>query len=165
MLLKGSCHCQAITFSLESDQPCPFNQCFCSICRKTQGGGGYAINLGGYSSSLEVVGAEHITIYQAAIEMTDGEYQTSNAKRHFCAKCGSGLWLSDSRWPELVHPFASAIDTELPVPPERTYMMTASKNSWIPVNCGKNDKVFKAYPDESLSDWHQRIGFDKSSST
>ena len=38
MLLKGSCHCQAVTFSLVSDQPYPYNFCFCSICRKTQGG-------------------------------------------------------------------------------------------------------------------------------
>jgi hypothetical protein len=41
--------------------------------------------------------------------------------------CGSALWVWDPRWPELVHPFASAIDTELPVPPKRNHMMLSSK--------------------------------------
>ncbi|WP_444919191.1 GFA family protein [Microbulbifer sp. JMSA003] len=38
--LKGSCHCQSVKFSLSSRQPYPFNRCYCSICRKTAGGGG-----------------------------------------------------------------------------------------------------------------------------
>jgi hypothetical protein len=42
----------------------------------------------------------------------------------------SALWLWDPTWPELVHPFASAIDTDLPVPPERTHLMLGSKASW-----------------------------------
>ena len=46
MHLHGSCHCGAVTFSLNSAHPYPFNICYCSICRKTAGGGGYAINLG-----------------------------------------------------------------------------------------------------------------------
>ncbi len=28
------------------------------------------------------------------------------------------LWLWDHHWPELIHPFSSAIDTELPVADE-----------------------------------------------
>ena len=47
MLLEGSCHCGAVHFSVESEHPYPFNLCYCSICRKTAGGGGFAINLGG----------------------------------------------------------------------------------------------------------------------
>ena len=47
MLLKGSCHCEAVHFSVESEHPYPFNLCYCSICRKTAGAGGFAINLGG----------------------------------------------------------------------------------------------------------------------
>ena len=47
MHLDGSCHCGAVRFSLESAHPYPYNLCYCSICRKTGGAGGYAINLGG----------------------------------------------------------------------------------------------------------------------
>ncbi|MCP4010552.1 MAG: GFA family protein, partial [Proteobacteria bacterium] len=30
MLLKGSCHCGAVKFELESAHPYPFNLCYCS---------------------------------------------------------------------------------------------------------------------------------------
>ena len=53
MLLEGSCHCGAVRFKLRSAHPYPFNLCYCSICRKPAGGGGYAINLGaGYLSQI-----------------------------------------------------------------------------------------------------------------
>lgn len=46
MLLEGSCHCGAVHFRVESPHPFPYQRCYCSICCKTAGGGGYAINLG-----------------------------------------------------------------------------------------------------------------------
>jgi NAD+ synthase (glutamine-hydrolysing) len=46
MQLQGSCHCGSVSFSVQAAQPCPFMRCYCSICRKTAGTGGYAINLG-----------------------------------------------------------------------------------------------------------------------
>ena len=57
MQLKGSCHCRAVRFTLESDSPVPFMHCHCTICVKTAGSGGYAINLGGDAASLKVTGA------------------------------------------------------------------------------------------------------------
>ncbi|MGQ9425272.1 GFA family protein [Gilvimarinus sp. F26214L] len=152
MLLKGSCHCRAVRFELESAHPYPFNLCYCSICRKTAGGGGYAINLGGRSETLSVEGREHINVYHA---MIDG--QQSTGARHFCKYCGSALWLYDPGWPELVHPFASAIDTELPVPPERTHLMLGSKAPWVEVNAGPRDQCFAEYPRESIAEWHERL--------
>ncbi|MDB5802238.1 MAG: alanine acetyltransferase [Rhodocyclales bacterium] len=56
MHLEGSCHCGAVKFSLESDTPYPFMHCHCSICRKTAGGGGYAINLGGDARTRRYAG-------------------------------------------------------------------------------------------------------------
>jgi hypothetical protein len=47
MHLEGSCHCGAVSFSLTSEHPYPYQRCYCSICRKTQGGGGYSINICG----------------------------------------------------------------------------------------------------------------------
>jgi hypothetical protein len=63
MLLKGSCHCRAVEFSLEAMSPAPFMHCHCSICRKTAGSGGYAINLGTDASSLQVRGRKHLRVY------------------------------------------------------------------------------------------------------
>lgn len=157
MILEGSCHCGAVRFRLQSKHPYPFNLCYCSICRKTQGGGGYSINLSGDASSLEVVGRENITVYQAKME--DGG--ASPGQRNFCRHCGSGLWLWDPRWPELIHPFASAIDSELPVPPERVHLMLGSKAGWVPVHPGPQDKTFERYPEESIAAWHQRLGLER----
>ena len=161
MLLEGSCHCGAVRFKLRSAHPYPFNLCYCSICRKTAGGGGYAINLGGDHASLEVEGEANISVYRAIIHDEEtAKSEKSPARRHFCKLCGSALWLWDPRWPELVHPHASAIDSELPIPPERTHLMLGSKASWVELQAGPNDKVFDGYPDESIAAWHKRLGLE-----
>ena len=105
MQLDGSCHCGAVRFSVKAYAPVPFLRCYCSICRKAAGGGGYAINLGAKADTLQVQGNENITVFHAKV---DGE--ESPAERRFCSRCGSALWLWDPRWPDLVHPFASHRD-------------------------------------------------------
>jgi hypothetical protein len=52
MHLEDSCYCGAVR--VEAPDPYPFMHCYCSICRKTAGGGGYAINLGALTDTLEV---------------------------------------------------------------------------------------------------------------
>ena len=156
MHLEGSCHCGAVRFSLESKHPTPFNRCYCSICRKTAGSGGYAINLSGDFESLKIEGAESIAKYSAVI---DGE--TSQAERSFCKTCGSALWLWDPRWPELVHPQAGAIDTPLPTAPELTHLMLEAKPDWVPLEKGAHDQCFDAYPEESIEVWHKRLGLER----
>jgi hypothetical protein len=161
MELKGSCHCGAVNFTVHSAHPYPFNLCYCSICRKTAGGGGYAINLGGESDTLKVEGMENISVYQAKLpDEETGEITESPAQRSFCKKCGSALWVWDPRWSELIHPFASAIDTKLPTPPERTHLMLGSKAPWVEVTVGARDQKFDEYPTESIAEWHRRLGVE-----
>jgi hypothetical protein len=157
MHLEGSCHCGAVEFSVTSAHPYPYQRCYCSICRKTQGGGGYAINLSGDAATLKVNGRENITVYHARIRQ-DHHVEISSAERHFCRHCGSGLWLFSPEWPELVHPFASAIDTPLPKAPERTHMLLDSKASWVEIDTRDNDQCFEGYPQESIAQWHERLG-------
>lgn len=161
MYLEGSCHCRAVRFSLECKHPYPFNLCYCSICRKTAGGGGFAINLGGDAASLQVQGREYERVYHAHLYDEDGRVEQSPAERHFCGECGSALWLWDPRWPKLVHPFASAIDTPLPRPPERTHLMLGSKAPWVDVRADPPDKLFEEYPEESIAEWHERLGLGR----
>ena len=161
MRLEGSCQCGAVHFSLDSNTPYPYQRCYCSICRKTQGGGGYAINIGGDANSMQVQGREHITIYHAKIRNPGQAEETSTAERHFCNICGSGLWLFSPEWPELVHPFASAIDTDLPTPPKITHMMIDSKASWVEIEQMPGDEAFAGYPEESLADWHRRLHLNR----
>jgi hypothetical protein len=60
MKLEGSCHGRAARFSVESDSAVPFMHRHCSICRKTAGGGGHAINLGADAATLKVRGEAHL---------------------------------------------------------------------------------------------------------
>jgi len=164
MKLRGSCHCGGVRFSVRSAHPYPYNLCYCSICRKTAGGGGFAINLGADNSTLEIEGKEHITVYSAdVLDEKTGKTEKSPAQRSFCRVCGTALWAWDPRWPELVHPFASGIDSELPVPPERTHLMVGSKASWVELRAGKNDLIFDAYPEESIAEWHRRLNLEDQS--
>ncbi|MEE8164364.1 MAG: GFA family protein [Myxococcota bacterium] len=162
MYLEGSCHCRAVRFQLESPHPYPFNLCYCSICRKTSGGGGFAINISGDYSTLEVQGREHLRVYRARLKSSDAtsedEPRPSQGQRHFCGECGSPLWMWDPRWPELVHPLASAIDTELPIPPERTHLLLASKATWVVPRPDSSDQLFDGFPRESIAAWHKRLG-------
>jgi len=86
MRLDGSCHCGAVKFSVESHTPQPYMRCYCSICRKTAGGGGYAINIMGDTATLKVRGLENVSIYRARIKEPGAKRQTrSQGRRHFCA--------------------------------------------------------------------------------
>jgi hypothetical protein len=160
MQIKGSCQCGAVKFSLNSPHPVPYQRCYCSICRKQQGGGGYAINLGADAESVEVTGREHIGIHHAHMHASGKRTTISGAERAFCRECATALWLFDSQWPELIHPFASAIDTELPVPPQTTHIMLAFKPGWVQPDIRDGDLSFDEYPEESIADYHKRHGLE-----
>ncbi len=161
MRLNGSCHCGAVRFSLETHTPQPFMQCYCTVCRKTSGGSGSAINIMGEADTLIVEGREHVTAYRAAGELVDGGTESdglSPMRRCFCRLCGSSLWGEDTRWPQWIYPFASAIDTPLPRPKEHVHLMLASKPDWVEVPRGRGHDHFDGYPEESIEDWHRRRG-------
>jgi hypothetical protein len=155
--LEGSCRCGEVRFAVDSHTPHPYQLCYCSICRKTAGGGGYAINLMGDSATLDVKGKRSIGIYRAEVDR-NGNCEVSSGERNFCKSCGTALWLYDPTWPELVHPFASAIDTELPVPPEKVHLMLRFKPAWVVPDIGPNDRTFQEYPEQSIEDWHKSRG-------
>ena len=159
VLLKGSCRCGAVRFEVESHTPVPFMLCYCSICRKQQGGGGYAINLGGIADTLRIEGEQHLGLYRA--EIVDDEHQTcevSTGERRFCRECGAALWLYDPTWPDLVHPFASAIDNDLPKAPSRVHIMLKYKAGWVEPDIRPGDVTFNLYPEDSIADWHRKHG-------
>ena len=156
MLLKGSCHCRAVRFTVESPAPYPYMHCYCSICRKTAGGGGYAINIIGEAGTLKVSGRSNLAVYNAKLSVR--AKKCSPGRRHFCRRCGSALWVYDPRWPEWVYPFASAIDTRLPRPKERQHIMLSSKADWVQVDGRAPDRCFREYPKEAIIDWHKKRG-------
>jgi hypothetical protein len=161
MKLKGSCHCGAVKFSLDSHTPQPFMRCYCSICRKTAGGGGYAINIMGIAQTLKVTGAKSVSVYRVRSKNKGSKRGTlSSAHRHFCARCASALWVSDPQWPEWVYPFASAIDTPLPKPTRDVELMLNYAAPWADIPKGRAHKHYLEYPKESIAGWHKKHGVE-----
>jgi len=157
MRLEGSCSCGAVKFSLDSHTPYPYMRCYCSICRKTQGGGGYAINIMGETKSFKLAGEKNVSVYRARVAEDKGKRKKlSDARRHFCSKCGSALWVWDPRWAEWVYPFASAIDTPLPKPLEEVEIMLDYAAPWAEIPRGPAYTQFAEYPDEGIADWHRK---------
>ena len=157
--LKGSCRCGAVHFTCKSHTPVPYQRCYCSICRKTAGGGGYAINLGANAKTLKIKSTKRsLRVFRAEIRQDGGSCELSTAERNFCARCATALWLFSPEWPELIHPFASAIDSELPVPPSSVHLMLKFKPSWVVAEVEKKDRCFDLYPEQSIEDWHRGRG-------
>ena len=78
MKLKGSCHCGAVKFEVESKTPQPFMHCYCTICRKTQGGGGYTINIMVFNLTNKVTGVPVIPV----LKRTSGSHAVLCAAAH-----------------------------------------------------------------------------------
>ena len=155
MHLEGSCHCGAVRFVCRSRAPYPFMHCYCSICRKVAGGAGSSVNLHADAETLEVEGRAAIEVYRAYLDHPERTVQ-SESERRFCRHCATMLWVCGPEWPELVHPFASCIDTPLPTPVERVHIRLADKPGWVLLPEGPGQRHFDEYPDESLIDWHRR---------
>lgn len=85
MKLEGSCQCGGVTFTVETSHPVPYQRCYCSICRKIQGGGGYAINLAGDFRTLKVKGEDRITRYHAKMHEPGRRTTRSKAERSVAA--------------------------------------------------------------------------------
>ena len=133
-------------------------RCYCSICRKVDGGGGYAINIMGMKDSLKVKGEEHIKTYAALLPAEAGEKQgkPSSNVRSFCGECGTHLWAYDESWAQWIYPFASAIDTAIPTPHHTVHMMLGSKASWVVPDVKEGDVCFEEYPVEGIEEWHKK---------
>ncbi|KAF9234151.1 Mss4-like protein [Melanogaster broomeanus] len=155
--LEGSCHCGAVRFNVLSSTPVPYQLCTCSICRKVGGVGG-SINLGAHSKTLEITqGKEHIRVYKAVMNRDTEDETVASSERNFCTKCSSMLWLYDETWPELLHPFASAIDSPLETPDEMVVVKTDSKPDYVRLPEGPK-KVYKHYGHDSIEEWHKKHG-------
>src|SRR3546814_3199286 len=78
---------------------------------------------------------------------------TSSGQRHFCTRCSSALWMYAPEWPDLIHPFASAIDSALPVPPSSVHLMLRYKADWVRPQFGRGDQRYSEYPELSIEAW------------
>lgn len=134
------------------------------------------MNLGGIANSLRVSKGEKLIkyvsprseLYISERRRTDKNRKYSaikargtpneqrcSSERSFCSNCSTMLWLWDHHYPELIHPFASAIDTDLPVPKEMVCVMDSSKPNWVrwPEGAKSTHEMFGG---DSLEGWHKK---------
>jgi len=105
---------------------------------------------------LKVEGKEHLSVYKAVLDRDTPEERIASSERNFCSKCSSMLWLYDETWPELIHPFASAIDSpELESPKTIICVKADSRPSYVRLPEG-DKKIFKDYGPDSLEGWHKK---------
>jgi hypothetical protein len=159
MKLEGSCHCQAVRFTCECEVPIPYARCYCSICRKTAGGGAYAINLDAFRKSLRVEGRENLSVYRARLSSgkPGGRPEKSALRRYFCKQCGSALWAGEPD-SDYIHPFASAIDTPMPKPKANFSIMLDYAVPWSRVPAGRNDLRAGGYGEREYDAWAKKHG-------
>src|SRR6266481_1524161 len=148
MRLEGSCRCGAISFSVDSHTPYPYQRCYCSICRKSAGGGGFAINITGLADTLKVRGKSALGVWNAPIDGHKG-----SAERHYCKHCGTPLWVSDEQWPELAGaPVCLGYRYGATQGPSSVHLLLRDKASWVEPQIGPNDDCFNGYPELSIED-------------
>jgi hypothetical protein len=148
MQLAGSCFCGAVRFTVDSTTPYPYRRCYCARCRKTAGGTGAAANILAQASTMRVDGADALTEYAGP----------DTTRTRFCSVCGSALYLTIDAAPDFVYPFASAVDTPLPEPPERVHVFTAEAPAWARPPSSPDDYATERNTRESIADWHRRHG-------
>ncbi|TPX54561.1 S-(hydroxymethyl)glutathione synthase [Synchytrium endobioticum] len=169
MKLEGSCRCNRVRFTVESNCPYPYMKCYCDICRKCQGGGGFAINIHALKATLKVEGDEYINTWSTISHPPDDSGDASATDRRSCRVCASCLWCYCKENEECIYPFASCIDTPLPKSPEIYHILLKYKPDWVelPVKEWKDKQVFidqsgvkhiffKGYPDEGIWEWHDK---------
>ena len=113
----------------------------------------------GMSKTLKVTGTDPSSkkIYQAVVK-PDGTLSTH--ERHFCGHCGSFLYAFDEKWAENVYPFASCIDTDLPIVAAKDQIhifMDSKCQEGIPI-VPAEAATFRQYPNIGIKDWHVKNG-------
>jgi hypothetical protein len=151
MLLEGTCECGGVRFAVSSRTPYPYRICYCRRCRKTAGSAGPSANVLADATTLELSGE---------LEPTRYEHPVEPVVTTFCPRCGSALLLEITGFPEWTYPFASAVDTPLPAPPEFVHVRTEERPAWVPPIGSPDDPEFETNTDESMAEWHRRLGLE-----
>ena len=89
MIYPGSCHCGAVTFTLEAPRQFIAHECNCSICQKAG-----AVHL--------VVPLTEFTLLSGEQALTTYTFGTGVAKHKFCTTCGIRPFYTPRLYPDAV---------------------------------------------------------------
>ena len=74
MTIRGSCHCGAVRFEIQTDFP-ELTQCDCSICRRKN-----ALMVRVHESAFRLLAGEQV--------LTEYRFHTRTARHYLCSVCG-----------------------------------------------------------------------------
>ena len=117
---KGGCLCGNVRFSCTAEPEFTFF-CHCNDCQRT-GGSPFSVELMVSSESFSVSGDS-----QTYTVVGDSGKEVH---RHFCPKCGSGIYLECDSDPGYVFLKAGALDDAAWVKPDM-HIFTAAKQPWV----------------------------------
>ena len=102
---EGSCQCGKVRFRLRSAHPYPFNVCYCEICRKTAGAGGFRDQPQRRLRHARGRGprTHHDLPREGSRRRIRRDAHRAAGNATSCSICGSMLWLWAPDWPELIH--------------------------------------------------------------
>ncbi|KAI8872650.1 hypothetical protein GQ42DRAFT_65318 [Ramicandelaber brevisporus] len=142
---EGSCACGSVHYTAETDTPAPYLKCYCSICRKSAGSGGYAVFIRTLGSKFNITsGHASIGHYRAAKDssLPKDKQELFPLSRSYCTECGTYLFFRhfENREEGEVYLFASSIDNvkDVPVAPVSYHIFLAGAPEWA-----KPDKLRK----------------------
>ena len=120
-MLKGSCHCGAVTFTHEGEI-LRFSNCHCDDCRKVNGSA--------YSAAI-VAKADGFRVTAGEDKLT--AYESSPGKhRYFCSRCGSPIHTVMKARPGIVILRAGTMDGDPGVRPQM-HIWVKGKAPWYDI--------------------------------
>ena len=160
MKLEGSCHCRAVKFTVTSHTPYPYMRCYCSICRKTAGGGGFAINIMGIGQVA--VGARH----EARQRLSGAHSREERCTGH--ALAGPPALLREMRQRALgLGPAVGGVGLSVRVGdrhaacrnrPRSRRSCSTSPRRGAPFRRSAGTRTFASIPRRASRDWHAKRG-------
>src|SRR5690606_33807453 len=103
-------------------------------------------------------GRVHVRIFHTVMRDGTEHDDPSPAERHSFGERGSALWVWDPSKPELILPIPAGNHRPLAMPAGRRQRMLGSKAPRVEVRTDPRDKRFDEYPEESIAEWHERLG-------
>lgn len=119
--MRGSCLCGSVRYEVEGE-PLGINYCHCRQCRKASGSA-FATNAGVSRTRFRVTEGEHEIV---AYESSPGK------RRHFCGRCGSPIYSSADRTPDVVYVRIGTLDDDDRLEPD-VHIHVASKAPWYEI--------------------------------
>ena len=132
-MLHGSCLCKTVTYQVEEIVG-PYVYCHCISCRKANGSA--------FAANVSVpIGAFHISSGSDSLSV----YESSPGKqRHFCSRCGSPIFTTVGKHPELARVRLGTLDSDFSDSPA-AHIFVGEKAQWHTMNDGVRE--YESWPD------------------